>query len=329
MESCGRSTLLNSRVTGAPEKVRRTHAARRRRRREKYIFWRGVFAAPGPPGMKLTDDMEDLTSPLDNVGDKSHLVTDTERGTSNSESPEQSDETCSFVAGTSVILKDLSTAQYNGQVGEILSQGAGQDSSGCDQRENLRVNPTNRKVEDDARPEDSMLLLLQATDDALADESWPLWEYVGIKPVVPDNSMPSLEDDGNKTRLPFKSRKIQEQSTRLLVKLALLRLQSRKDCWRRCARFPTPFQSQDRDSRKASTQQKTQYQKMKQNSPYPIHCRQEDRFRGFMKNMGHPSNRTPVRVLRLGGAKIRFNLAAAKKIVVVLVKHRNVQLVQS
>ena len=31
-----------------------------------------------------------------------------------------------------------------------------------------------------------------------------------------------------------------------------------------------------------------------------------------MKNMVHPSNRTPVRVLRLGGAKRRFILTAAK-----------------
>ena len=31
-----------------------------------------------------------------------------------------------------------------------------------------------------------------------------------------------------------------------------------------------------------------------------------------MKNMEHPSNRTPVRVLRLGGAKRRFILTAAK-----------------
>ena len=39
------------------------------------------------------------------------------------------------------------------------------------------------------------------------------------------------------------------------------------------------------------------------------------------ENMGHPSNRTVVRVLRLGGAKRRFVLAAAKNTVVVRVKH--------
>ena len=54
---------------------------------------------------------------------------------------------------------------------------------------------------------DSMPPLPQVTDDALPDESWPLRENVGIKPVgakvdedtVPENSMPSLEDDGKKT----------------------------------------------------------------------------------------------------------------------------------
>ena len=55
--------LLNSGVTDVPEVVRRTHAARRRRRREKFIFWKGVSAAQGSPGMKFKSDMEDLTSP--------------------------------------------------------------------------------------------------------------------------------------------------------------------------------------------------------------------------------------------------------------------------
>ena len=52
--------------------------------------------------------------------------------------------------------------------------------------------------------------------------------------------------------------------------------------------------------------------KMKQNSPCLKHCRHGDRFRRYMKNMGHQSNRTLVRVLRLGGAKRRFILAAAR-----------------
>ena len=74
--------------------------------------------------MKLTEDMEDSTPPLDNVGAKLPPVTDAERGASQKESPEQSDETRSFVAGTSVTLKGLSTTQYNGQVGKILPLGA-------------------------------------------------------------------------------------------------------------------------------------------------------------------------------------------------------------
>ena len=37
-----------------------------------------------------------------------------------------------------------------------------------------------------------------------------------------------------------------------------------------------------------------------------------DRFRRFMKIWDHPSNRTLIRVLRLGGAKRRFTLAAAR-----------------
>ena len=74
--------------------------------------------------MKLTDDMEGSTPPLDYVGAQSPPVTDAERGASFKESPEQSDGTLFFVAGTSVILKGLSTVQYNGPVGKILSQGA-------------------------------------------------------------------------------------------------------------------------------------------------------------------------------------------------------------
>ena len=71
--------LLNSRVTDAPEMARRTRAARRRRRREKFIFWRGLFAAQG---MKLADDVEDSTQPLGCVGAESPPVTDAERGAS-------------------------------------------------------------------------------------------------------------------------------------------------------------------------------------------------------------------------------------------------------
>ena len=55
----------------------------------------------------------------------------------------------------------------------------------------ISMKPTNLKVRDEARLEDSMPPLPQATDEALPDESWPIWEHA--------NSMPSLEDDGNKT----------------------------------------------------------------------------------------------------------------------------------
>ena len=51
---------------------------------------------------------------------------------------------------------------------------------------------------------------------------------------------------------------------------------------------------------------------MEQNSPYPTHYRLDDKIPRILENMGHPSNRTFVRVLRLGGAKRRFILAAAK-----------------
>ena len=60
------------------------------------------------------------------------------------------------------------------------------------------------------------------------------------------------------------------------------------------------------------TQQHRMIRKMKQNSPCPKRCRHGDRLRRFMKNMGHPSNRTLVRMLRLGGAKRRIILAAAR-----------------
>ena len=51
--------------------------------------------------MKLAEDVEDSTLPLDSVGAKLLPVTDTERG---------------------AILKGLSTVQYNGQAGKILPQ---------------------------------------------------------------------------------------------------------------------------------------------------------------------------------------------------------------
>ena len=66
--------------------------------------------------MKLTEDVEDSTPPLDCVGAKLPPVIDSERGASHKESLEQSDETRSSVAGASVILKGLSTVQYNARL---------------------------------------------------------------------------------------------------------------------------------------------------------------------------------------------------------------------
>ena len=119
--------------------------------------------------MKRTDDMEELTPPLDCVGAKSPPNTDAERGASYQESPEQSVEACIFVAGTSEIFCPM----RSGNAMVLISV------------TKLNMRSTNLKVEDDARPDDSMPLLppSQATDDALSDESWPPSENVGIKPV--------------------------------------------------------------------------------------------------------------------------------------------------
>ena len=161
--------------------------------------------------MKLTDDMADSTPLSDHVGATSSPDTDAERGASNTESPQQSVETRFFVAGTSVILKGLPTVQCNGRVGKVLPQRAAATQERIPlaliNGTKLSVKPTNLKVEDDPRPDDSMPPLPQAANDALSDESLPLWEHAGIKPVgakadedaASENSMPSLEDDGNKT----------------------------------------------------------------------------------------------------------------------------------
>ena len=86
-----------------------------------------------------------------------------------------------------MILKGLSTIQHRGQVGKVPPQcaAATQDivSVASINAKKLSVIPATLKVEDDARPEDSMPPLPQARDDVLSDESWPLWEYVGIRLV--------------------------------------------------------------------------------------------------------------------------------------------------
>ena len=67
-----------------------------------------------------------------------------------------------------------------------------------------------------------------------------------------------------------------------------------------------------RDSMKVKIPQKSNIQKMirttKQKSHYPTHCKTAR----IHENMEHPSNRTLVWELRLGGVKRRFILAAAK-----------------
>ena len=75
------------------------------------------------------------------------------------------------------MLKGLSTVQCNGQAGKVLSQGAaatqGRVPVALNNGNKLSVKLANLKVEADVRLEDSM--------------------------PPPENSMPSLEDDGDKT----------------------------------------------------------------------------------------------------------------------------------
>ena len=74
-----------------------------------------------------------------------------------------------------MILKGLWTVQHNDQAGKILSQGAAATQGRIPLPRNngkmLSVKPANLKVEADARLDDSML--------------------------PPENSVPSLEDDGD------------------------------------------------------------------------------------------------------------------------------------
>ena len=83
--------LFNSRVTDAPRDGEAHSRGQAPSAPRKVHFLEGVFAAQGPPGMKLTEDMEDSTPPLDNVGAKVPPVTDAERGASYKEGPEQRD----------------------------------------------------------------------------------------------------------------------------------------------------------------------------------------------------------------------------------------------
>ena len=83
--------------------------------------------------------------------------------------------------------------------------------------------------------------------------------------------------------------------------------------------IPTLLQSQDRDSRKMKVHQKTQQhrmtRKMKQNSQsFSDSLQTRRQISRVHENMGHPSNRTLVRVLRLGGAKRGFILEAATQL---------------
>ena len=60
------------------------------------------------------------------------------------------------------------------------------------------------------------------------------------------------------------------------------------------------------------TQQHRMTREMKQISPVSDSLQIRRQISKIHENMEHPSNRTLVRVLRLGGAKRRFILAAAK-----------------
>ena len=80
--------------------------------------------------------------------------------------------------------------------------------------------------------------------------------------------------------------------------------------------FTTLFQPQFRNLIKMKISQKTQQhkmiRKMKQKSPCLETLQTRRQISKIHENMGHPSNRTLVRVLRLGGAKRRLILAAAR-----------------
>ena len=132
-----------------------------------------VLAAQGPPGVKLTDD----STPPRDMQEPSRFPSQTRNvepvtGRALGKAPRE--------AFLSLVLKGLSRAQYNSQVGKILPK----DSSGLISGNKLSVNPTNLKVEDDARPDDVKPSHPKATDDALSDESWQLCDFVGIKPVA-------------------------------------------------------------------------------------------------------------------------------------------------
>ena len=76
--------------------------------------------------------------------------------------------------------------------------------------------------------------------------------------------------------------------------------------------FPATIQKLDEDENlpEGTTAQDDQGDETEQSLSETLHTRRQiSKIRG---NMGHPSNRTLVRVLRLGGAKRRFILAAAR-----------------
>ena len=106
------------------------------------------------------------------MGARSPPVTDTECGASCNESLEQSDERHLSVAGTSVILKGLSTVQYNGPSWQdpapVRSDNTGQDSVALISGKKFSVKLAGLMVEDEARLDHSTPPLPRATDDALS-----------------------------------------------------------------------------------------------------------------------------------------------------------------
>ena len=76
--------------------------------------------------------------------------------------------------------------------------------------------------------------------------------------------------------------------------------------------FPATIQKLDEDENlpEDTTAQDDQEAETEQSLSETLQTRRQ--LLKIHENMGHPSNRTLVRVLRLGGAKRRFTLAAAK-----------------
>ena len=92
--------------------------------------------------------------------------------------------------------------------------------------------------------------------------------------------------------------------------------------------FPATIQGLEEDENLPEEQQHRMTRKMKQNSPYPTHCKHGDRFRRSMRTWGIHQ------IARWYGCYVLVEPSADSSwqppsTAVVLVRHRNVQLVQS